>query len=467
MAATKPTVVKALIAVLTGLTILTLAILLLTGGDDEVALVEQNSEIEIPQTTSAVPQSQTATTLTTSETNSPEVEIPQETLVPAQPIVAGRETSLIGGGSDCTIFVSTTGDDNAAGTSETTAIRSPGAAVQRAQAGDVVCFNEGSYGYLGIVDKNGAPNAPIEFRSINGEAVFELANVDDVSEEASIEVRNSSHIVLDGLAASRALRGVAISASSQTEVLNCRIAGTGQEALYVQSGSTDARVAGCDISDTGNKEGLYTNGQAFSVFGELVYVGSGSSPGDTTSNVVIENNILHDNGNATAEAVNVKSETSNVTIRNNHIYNIDSWCEAAIRVNNSANLVVANNIIHDITASGSNGFGHQCSDAIGIRFDSPTATIENNLVFRAGKFGILADNGSGGVVRNNTMFDNGTDYVTRSAVQTENNVTSDGTDGQQVSAADFVGPLTGQADAGSGPGSGFDLLATNAGFSPS
>ena len=149
------------------------------------------------------------------------------------------------------------------------------------------------------------------------------------------------------------------------------------------------------------------------------------------------------------------------------IYNIDSWCEAAIRVNSSNNLIVTGNVVHDITASGVGGDGRPCREANGIRFDSRNALVENNLVFNAGKFGILADNGSGGTVRNNTLFNNGTDFESRGSAQTSNNLTSDGTNGRQVSSNVFVGPLTGQANSGSGVGTGFELLAGVGGFTPS
>ena len=381
---------------------------------------------------------------------------------------SGRQLSLIGGGSECTIFVSSNGNDGASGNSEDQALRNPAAAVSKASAGDVVCFLEGRYGHLNIAGKNGRPKNPIEFRSVGGEASFALGGYTAGPSTSAVAISNSSHIVVDGLASTNSMRGVTVKASRDTEIINCRVWDTGQEGIHISDKSSNVRIAGCDVSRTGNRSGVDgSQNLAFSVFGELVYVGTGSSGGDTTNNVIVENNVLHDNGNATAEAVNVKSSTSNVTVRNNHIYNIDSWCEGAIRANNSNNLAVVGNVIHDITASGTGGDGNRCSQSNGIRYSASNATVENNLIFRAGNVGIWAENGSSGVVRNNTLFDNGTDFRSDGSAQASDNVTSDGTTGQRVTAQDFTGPITGQADAGSGAGSGFNPLSPIGGFSPS
>ena len=359
--------------------------------------------------------------------------------------------------ASCDIYVSTSGSDSSSGATSGQALRNPTTAANRASAGDVVCIDGGNYAGLDIDNKHGSSSRPIEFRSINGEAIFSHSSY---TRGDGVEVNDSSHIIIDGLAATNSLRGINVKGSNEIEVLNCRVWNIGQEGIHIGSQSSNVRVAGCDVSQTGNRQGIDTSQNlAYSVFGELVYVGTGSSGGDATNNVVIENNVLHDNGNATAEAVNVKSSTRNITVRNNHVYNIDSWCEAAIRVNSSSGLVVAGNVIHDVWASGFGGSGNTCRNAIGIRFDAAGARVENNIVFRAGQYGILADRNSSGTVANNTLFDNGQDFRKdgSSSVSTSGNLTSDGTNGRRVSASDFVGPLSNTANAGAGPGSGFRL----------
>ncbi len=367
-------------------------------------------------------------------------------------ITAGSQQSQIGGGGSCTIQVSSGG--NVAG------------AVGQAGPGDVVCFAPGNYGHLLINGKNGQPDNPIEFTAPDGGAVFSLGGVEAGPSTSAVSVDNSSHIVVNGLEATNSMRGIGVNASQQVEVLNCVISGTGQEGFHVRDGSSQVRVAGCDISNTGNRPGTDTSQSLrYSVFGELVYVGNGAKAGDITNNITVENNVLHDNGNATSEAVNVKSSTFDVTVRNNHIFNIDSWCEAAVRVNSSKNLTIIGNVIHDISASGTGGDGNRCNSAIGIRFDSNNAVVENNVVFRAGNTGILAEEGSGGVIRNNTLFSNGTDFANQGSAQASNNLTSDGSNGKRVAASAFVGPIDGSADTGAGPGSGFELQTGVGGFS--
>ena len=398
----------------------------------------------------------TASTTGSSGTSSTSVSQPVST-TPATSAPVTVAPTVSTSTASCDIYVSTSGSDSLSGATLGQAIRNPTTAANRASAGDVVCINGGSYGGLTIDRRNGAVGRPIEFRSINGEAVFSHSSY---SRGDGVEINDSSHVTLDGLAATNSLRGINVKGSDNIEVLGCRVWNIGQEGIHIGSQSSNVRVAGCDVSRTGNRPGVDTSQNlAYSVFGELVYVGTGSSGGDATNNVVIENNVLHDNGNATAEAVNVKSSTRNVTVRNNHIYNIDSWCEGAIRVNSSSGLVVTGNVIHDIWASGFGGSGNACRNAIGIRFDAQGARVENNIVFRAGQYGILADRNSSGTVANNTLFDNGQDFRKdgSSSVSTSGNLTSDGTNGRQVSASDFVGPLSNTANAGGGPGSGFSL----------
>ncbi len=419
------------------------------GKDGDLRLsASNNSESDISVGSNRVGDATTHTTVSAVQTElapgvESELQLEVETALAGSP--GGIQVSLAGGGRACTIDVSPGSDLDAV--------------VAQASAGDVVCFEPGSYGHLNIVGKSGLEGSPIEFRSVGGEAIFELGGYEVGGGTAAVFIKDSSYIVVDGLSSTNSMKGVGIDSSSHVEALNCRAWDLGQEAIFVQGGSSHVRVAGCDVSETGNRAGNAAGRvESFNVWGELIYIGSGSSGGDQTNNVIVENNVLHDNGNATSEAINVKSETRDITIRENHIFNIDSWCEAAIRVNSSSNLVISGNIVHDITASGIGGNGAPCSDAIGIRFDSDSAIVENNVVFRANHTGIMADHGSGGVVRNNTLFANGVDFAARGSVETSGNLTSDGSDGRTVSSDAFVGPLNGSADAGLGPGTGFELV---------
>jgi len=264
------------------------------------------------------------------------------------------------------------------------------------------------------------------------------------------------------------MRGMYIDSSNNILVDGCNVHNVGQEGIHAGIGgdrsgavSSFITIRNCEVYNTGNRPGIDPD-QApitYSVFGEMIYVGTGSGIADATHDVLIENNTLRDNAPATSEAINIKSSTFNVTVRNNHIYNVNSWCEAAIRVNNSDNLKVLGNFIHNITASGLGGNGNLCTDANAIRFNSTNALIEDNIIWNVNKRGILADDGSSGTVRYNTVVNSGTnDLETRGTASFSKNVTSDGTlSSTRKSSGDYVGPTSGSANAGQGPGSGFRL----------
>ena len=172
--------------------------------------------------------------------------------------------------ASCDIYVSTSGSDFSSGATSGQALRNPTTAANRASAGDVVCIDGGNYAGLDIDNKHGSSSRPIEFRSINGEAIFSHSSY---TRGDGVEVNDSSHITLDGLGATNSLRGINVRGSENIEVLNCRVWNIGQEGIHIGSQSSNVRVAGCDVSRTGNRPGVdASQNLAYSVFGELVYV---------------------------------------------------------------------------------------------------------------------------------------------------------------------------------------------------
>lgn len=372
--------------------------------------------------------------------------------------------------------MNTAGNDASTGTTPDTAWKNPDTAASRARPGDVICFGPGTYSAgLKIEAKNGTQAQPITFKALNPSDLptFTLGNIREGGSRGAVYVKDSSHIQLQDYIATNSMRGTYIDSSNNILVERCRLHGVGQEGIHIGFGtnaslpvSSFVTVRDCEIYNGGNIPGERTNPPTNapkdnSILGELVYVGSGGKPGDTTNNVLIENNIIRDNAPATAEAVNVKTGTFNITVRNNHIYNIDSWCEAAIRSNSSNNLKVIGNVVHDITASGTGGGPayNNCTNATALRFSAKNVEVRDNIIWNTPRNGIRAESGSSGVVENNTVMGGGqNDLLNEGSATFRNNVSGDGKEGSAKRVlGDFIGPFSGGADAGQGPGSGFIL----------
>ena len=242
----------------------------------------------------------------------------------------------------CTIFVATGGNDAASGATEGEALRSPGAAVDRAGPGDVVCFAPGIYssgsrnrGALHIEGKNGTAEAPIVFRSVDpaARAVFSMGGANDGRGVSVVFVQRSSHLVFDGIEATNGFRGFTINGSNNVQLLRSHIHNTGGELVYV------GKRAGRVQPDAGNNPASFNvliegneiahSGLADS-FGEGIYVATSEREyGDDTNNVTIRNNIIHD---VKDEAIDVKTGGYAVSIVDNQIYNVDLHSQGAITV---------------------------------------------------------------------------------------------------------------------------------------
>ncbi len=389
------------------------------------------------------------------------------TSVEPQPVAmtAGYASSVadsgatIEAGSRCTHYVSPDGDDAQDGSLLSSAWRTADTAAERSNAGDVICFSEATYPSLAIVGKSGMQTAPITFRAldVNRPPTFAIGDYESLGARGAIKVEGSKNIALVNLKARKSMKGITVKTSSNVLIAGCNVADMGQEAIHVSDGSEAITIAGCDVSDTGKRKGG-NEFRDFSVFGELIYIGQGSGFSETTSNVLITNNVLHDNGQATSEAINTKPNASNVTIQYNHIYNMDTWCEAAISAQGTANVTIAHNVIHDITASGFGDNNYQCRQAIGIRLKDLTgAAVFANTVWNAAENGFRTENVTNVELKDNVSFGNGRGYQLDQNTSTSGNLSSDESGDLLVSAADFIGPLTGTADAGEGPGSGFEV----------
>jgi hypothetical protein len=317
------------------------------------------------------------------------------------------------------VFVSPGGNNGASGASEAEALQTPDAAVERAAPGDVVCFAPGTYlspggnrGALHIEEKNGTPEAPIVFRSLdpNARAVFSMGGVNEGRGVSVVFIQRSSHLVLENIEATDGFRGFSVNGGNHIQLLGSRIHHTGGEIVYV--GKRVGRIE----PDAGQNPSSYNvliqgneiahSGQSGDSFGEGIYIAtSTTSYGDDTNNVTVRGNVIHD---VKDEAIDVKTGGYAVSIVDNEIYNVELNSQGAITVAthgenwNPGGFVVSGNTITNVTSRGSEG--------VGIWLGHGDAIIENNVVWNVADWGIYIPNtfnlpdSSDVVIRNNTVW---------------------------------------------------------------
>ena len=400
------------------------------------------------------------------------------------------QPSSVGAQVSCTYYVSTSGNDNSSGTSLDQAFARPNKAVSVAGPGDVVCIAGGTYNrggdpyVLNIDNKRGTTTQPIVFTALDLEdrPLFRMNGHSDAGRGGAVTVKDSDNIDVIGIDTTFSMRGYYVNSSTNVAIQNCSSYNMGQEGIHVGHGpdqdqvpSVNVLIENCEVANLGNRVG--SDGDlSFSNLGEGIYIGSGSGPRDPTNNITIRNNWIHDNSPAQSEAIDIKRGTSNITIEDNLIQNIDSWCEAAIRIHGDVtDVAIRRNVISNIVSTGTGGSGNQCTQAFGIRVSQLGGTggstvIENNVVWGAERAGICTNGVSSNttvIIKNNTSYGNATDFESTGGVPCDgtaintSNISSDGSwNTAQYSASDFVGPVTGQADSGTGcgPGSGFELI---------
>jgi hypothetical protein len=260
-------------------------------------------------------------------------------------------------------------------------------------------------------------------------------------------------------------------------VRNCEIDLANANTLKINEDSTDIQILGCEISRSGQ-----TSGESLIYIGEGAFAGSATADG--SHDILIQDCRIHDNNANGGKGVNIKTDTYNVTVRNCLIYNIDVSSQGAVVVliNTNSNTAIDHNVLIDgcwiwdisKTASGSDGDG--------INIGKGTTTIRNCVIWECLRDGINVyyDNFKGDTypdvfLYNNTVWGCGGEDLDilqdagpydqsqgDATVTQTNNITEDATGDYQALAADFVGPVTGTANAGNGEGSGFVLASGSA-----
>lgn len=271
---------------------------------------------------------------------------------------------------------------------------SPGGPLPRPGPGDVVCFAAGTYPPLVIDTVHGTPGAPIVFRPSPGAATPPSFSSNTLEHGAAITARNSSHIQLHGLRATRASVGVRVESSAHLQLYGLLVESVGQAGIEVcreRSGngrrdflggpSHHVDIVGSTIRHTGLVEAR---------FGEGIYVGTGGLPGDDTHHVRIEGNDIQ---HVRAEGIDVKAYTHDILVRGNLVAHGSHYFHAAITVGVNpracpgpadyvdGNYVIEDNVVFDFRRTPPPAGDLTSSPVAGIGVGQGNAVLRRNIVW--------------------------------------------------------------------------------------
>jgi len=261
--------------------------------------------------------------------------------------------------------------------------------------GDTVLVKPGTYANVYLSDRKYSEKYPLVIRAFNSDTVCISGNT--VTTGSSLEIKNCSYIVIEGLTFINSMYGIYVKNSDHIIIRNNEIYGTGQEAVHIGRSSKYVDVTGNKIHNTG----LFN-----SKWAEGIYVGSGSyyhgnNFPDNCEYIWIEGNHIYETGNA--EGINIKGESFHITVRNNKIHDIhpgteDQHNEAGITIEGAENSIlnnyrlsekrdvwVENNTVWNV----SDGYSNWNN---GIMFFGTGVYILNNTVYNCTNIGIFGNN---------------------------------------------------------------------------
>lgn len=190
-------------------------------------------------------------------------------------------------------------------------------ALASATPGTVIRVLDGEYEFKPrlVASASGTAEAPITLTG-SRQAVFRTKNA---SGDYGLSI-TGDHWQVTGITVAHATKGIVLDGSVGSVLDGVEVFDIGDEAVHFRACSSDGVLRNSFIHDTGRNSAQY---------GEGVYVGSansnwskyectdpleGSSEGDNTERVLIENNIFED---VTAEGADLKEGTDSGTLRGN------------------------------------------------------------------------------------------------------------------------------------------------------
>lgn len=361
------------------------------------------------------------------------------------------------------------------------------AAMTAAVPGDVINLASGNYTTIRYRDndspskKNGTPENPIVIQAASGATPI-VSGGDVHGSGRAADISGVKHVYIRGLTARGGQFGIGAYRVDGVHIEYNNVSSTGDSGIHYRDKSYNGTIYCNTVTETGRSSGEH---------GEGIYIGTGSeSPGyvDDTSNVLVKGNHIYD---VTNEAVEIKQRTHSITVEDNHIHDLTPWYGGAITAGvgpldwPNANYLIQRNRIYNVSK------GRDYGTAISIAHGD--SIIRNNIIWNIDTpnswewrhpIQVHADGSTYGFgnpswvkieIYNNTVWGCRWECINATHqggaepnVITRNNLLSN-LDGGVVNASrdklaasgDFVGPITGTADAGSGPGSGFRLKSSS------
>jgi parallel beta-helix repeat protein len=308
-----------------------------------------------------------------------------------------------------TYYVSTTGNNNWAGTSTGTAWRNVNYAASRAQAGDTVIILAGTYNERVQVQNSGTAGNPITFKANPGATVTidgTGINVPVNYEDGLFEIVGKSYIVVEGLRVINSsyvgivVRGpnaanITIRNNYVSDTASSGISAWGRVNAGQYNGVTDLLIEGNEI-----------NRAMLNGYQEQLSVAEG------VEDFIVRNNFLHDGGMGKNPGGPIGIDIK-FGVRNGEVY--DNIVTEAANASHGiyidgydrvvSNVRVYNNLVYNNTYSGI----QVNSEEIGGSVDD--IEIFNNIAYGNGVVGIRLANGPGPLTNikivNNTVYGNG------------------------------------------------------------
>ncbi|TFD71747.1 right-handed parallel beta-helix repeat-containing protein [Cryobacterium sp. Hb1] len=184
-------------------------------------------------------------------------------------------------------------------------------AVSQAQPGTVIKMAPGTYNEQINMTANGTASNPVWICGPRSAVI----NVGSIQNNHGIQISNSSNLVIAGMTVTNSLKGISVIRSSNVTIADTLVDNIGYEGIHLRAFTTDSKVVGNTIKNTGKRDPFY---------GEGIYIGTSDAnwcaqtscqPDKTDRTLLMANNISLTG----AQPIEVKEGTSNGIIRDNII----------------------------------------------------------------------------------------------------------------------------------------------------
>lgn len=198
------------------------------------------------------------------------------------------------------------------------------AALAAAAPGTVIRLADGIYTGNFTATGNGTPDNPVTLCG-TGSSILDGGQLDD---GYVLHLNQASYWVLQGFTVRNGQKGVMVDETTHSVLRGLTVSTTGDEGIHLRKFSTDNKVLGNVVSDTGKRK---------KKFGEGIYVGTAESnwcdvsncePDKSDRNEIAGNDI----SGTSAECIDIKEGTSGGIVRDNRfdgsgIVGADSWAD--------------------------------------------------------------------------------------------------------------------------------------------